>query len=98
MTIVKFKNGDSEVLVEMDKITYVSRKIRGERFRMVEVVIHFIGGESYTFFGKDAEMVWGYFMENYLWKAPREGENVGNNQAWRGEINGMYGNEGYKGS
>ena len=77
--LVRFQDGDSEVLIETDKITYITRRIRtedflnpfGERIR-IEVVIHFTSGESYTFLGKNADTVWDYFMENYLWKAPEE--------------------------
>ena len=64
MRFVRFPQGDDEVLIDSEKISFVSKRKQHNGKTIIYVI--FDGTpESLDFYGKDAEIVWDYFAEHF---------------------------------
>lgn len=71
MKFVRFSQRDDEVLVDLEDVSHINKKIAGQEYleelrgkTMVSIVFK-EANESLVFFGKDAENVWDNFISKF---------------------------------
>ena len=64
MKLVRFSQGDGEVLIDPEKVSIIKKQIESYRSDWQPPIVYVIFGttnEWLEFIGKDAEKVWDYF-------------------------------------
>ena len=70
MKLIRFPNGDDEVLIDLENVSHIKNEIANKHYieeligkTMVSIVFKGIN-ENLVFFSKDAEKVWDYFTKH----------------------------------
>jgi len=74
MKLVKFPQGDNEVLIDPEKVSHIKKEIAPEHYidklagKIIVSVLFGAANIWVEFCGKDAEIVWDYFYKHGLAK------------------------------